>query len=438
MYFIIDIISFLFYFYLNKNMVMKKLFIIFSLFFLLINSRLYSQWLQVYAHNPSQTCMVIKFFDVNTGYNSGVLYNGSNNNIYKTTNGGLNWIIQNSGYTAQRFMAIHIVHPDTVYICGNYGKVLRTYNGGQNWNLIYADTTRQFWDMQFVNSNTGYITGSYGHFMKTTNKGDNWTVLSTGVQNAMQGMCFLNENTGFISGAPLILKTTDGGNTWQDLNAPYVSSLETFTDVKFFNESTGLYSTNAGRIVRTSDGGSNWTQIYYTPGTAVWRLSFIDSNKGYGCTSDGKIVNTTNGGILWGFQFTPVPVTENIYNVDFPSLLTGYACTWSGKILKTTNGGLSYISQSGTGIPDVFALKQNYPNPFNSMTNVEWQMLYAEHAKIIVYDVMGKEVAVLVDEKLSAGSYSVSFNGGNLTSGVYFYKMTAGNYTETKKMIIIR
>lgn len=146
------------------------------IFILLINFSFVSyssaQWYQAYSQPTAQSCFALKFFDNNTGYHSGVLYNGSTFNIYKTTNGGLNWTSQNSGYTAQRFMAIHIIHPDTVFICGNYGKILRTYNGGQNWNTVYSDTNIQFWGMKFVNSNTGFAAGSYGTILKTTNKGD--------------------------------------------------------------------------------------------------------------------------------------------------------------------------------------------------------------------------------------------------------------------------
>jgi len=102
-----------------------------------------------------------------------------------------------------------------------------------------------------------------------------------------------------------------------------------------------------------------------------------------------------------------------------------------------TSEGPSVVIDPGVE-PTGYRLFQNYPNPFNSMTNVKWQMLNAEQVKIIVYDVMGREVDVLVDERLSAGSYSVNFNAGNLTSGVYFYRLTAGNFSETRKMTLLK
>ncbi len=97
-------------------------------------------------------------------------------NIHKTTNGGVNYTLQSSGWTAQRFMTIWTLSADTVMMAGNYGKMIKTVNGGNNWITVYADTTLQFWGLWFTNPQTGYVAGSNGRIMKTTNRGDNWTI----------------------------------------------------------------------------------------------------------------------------------------------------------------------------------------------------------------------------------------------------------------------
>ena len=89
-------------------------------------------------------------------------------------------------------------------------------------------------------------------------------------------------------------------------------------------------------------------------------------------------------------------------------------------------------------IPDGFVLYQNYPNPFNPSTNIEFQIADGNFVSLKVYDVVGKEVATLVDEYKSAGRYEVAFNASNFPSGIYFYQMTAGALLETKKMILIK
>jgi len=88
--------------------------------------------------------------------------------------------------------------------------------------------------------------------------------------------------------------------------------------------------------------------------------------------------------------------------------------------------------------PVSYQLKQNYPNPFNPSTKISWQSPLGSHQTLKIYDVMGNEVAALVDEYKPAGSYEVEFNAEGLSTGIYFYKLNAGEFTETKKMILLK
>ncbi|MBN1633778.1 MAG: T9SS type A sorting domain-containing protein [Ignavibacteria bacterium] len=96
------------------------------------------------------------------------------------------------------------------------------------------------------------------------------------------------------------------------------------------------------------------------------------------------------------------------------------------------------VQKISVELPAEYELCQNYPNPFNSMTNVKWQMLNAGAVKIIVYDLLGKEVATLVNEELQTGVYQVRFDAENLTSGVYYYRLETNKFSETKKMTILK
>ena len=112
------------------------------------------------------------------------------------------------------------------------------------------------------------------------------------------------------------------------------------------------------------------------------------------------------------------------------------------EIAQTWNWTLPYfmtsIKQVGTEIPGTFSLEQNYPNPFNSITNVKFKIANSGLTTLKVYDLPGKEVAIIVNEILHPGTYSVMFDGSNLASGVYFYKMQAGNFIEVRKMILTK
>jgi len=89
-------------------------------------------------------------------------------------------------------------------------------------------------------------------------------------------------------------------------------------------------------------------------------------------------------------------------------------------------------------VPASYALMQNYPNPFNPLTTIVYEVPEPGHVRIAVYDSAGEEVAVLVDGVMAAGRKSVDFNGFNLASGVYFYRMTAGSFSESKRMVLVR
>jgi hypothetical protein len=89
-------------------------------------------------------------------------------------------------------------------------------------------------------------------------------------------------------------------------------------------------------------------------------------------------------------------------------------------------------------VPMKYSLGQNYPNPFNSTSNLKFQIVNTGDVKLIVYDIMGKEVQTLVNERLQPGTYEASFDGSMLNSGVYFYKLVTDGYTETKKMLMVK
>jgi hypothetical protein len=145
----------------------------------------------------------------------------------------------------------------------------------------------------------------------------------------------------------------------------------------------------------------------------------------------------------------------SIITLEAQSILT----VGSGAILNiSTSGDICSDSLSGTitgngsfcgnptevkseltdNIPTTFSLEQNYPNPFNPATKLNWQSPVSGHQTVKVYDILGNEVASLVDEFKSAGTYEVDFNAVNLPSGVYFYKLQIGNFVSTKKMTLIK
>ena len=111
----------------------------------------------------------------------------------------------------------------------------------------------------------------------------------------------------------------------------------------------------------------------------------------------------------------------------------------NGAIRKTTNGGNPIgIEPLSGNLPEKFSLMQNYPNPFNPETNIEFTIPQRTHVKLTIYDNLGREVYALVNDELPAGKYRTDFNAFSLSSGIYYYKLVTGNFTDTKKMILVK
>jgi hypothetical protein len=107
--------------------------------------------------------------------------------------------------------------------------------------------------------------------------------------------------------------------------------------------------------------------------------------------------------------------------------------------LLTSNGCIPIgITPISTEIPEQYSLEQNYPNPFNPVTNIRFDVAKSSNVSLKIYDAAGNEIAVLVNQDLNAGTYNYDFNAANYPSGVYFYVLTAGEFTSTKKMVLIK
>ncbi|MBK7497586.1 MAG: T9SS type A sorting domain-containing protein [Ignavibacteriales bacterium] len=104
----------------------------------------------------------------------------------------------------------------------------------------------------------------------------------------------------------------------------------------------------------------------------------------------------------------------------------------------STNYFITDVEENYNSIPEKFFLSQNYPNPFNPSTKISWQSPVSSHQTLKIYDVLGNEVATLVNEYRNAGSYEIDFNASKLSSGIYFYRLSAGSFVQTKKMILIK
>lgn len=197
----------------------------------------------------------------------------------------------------------------------------------------------------------------------------------------------------WLNFSSLTLQSPNGGEVW------VVGETEeiTWTDVNVYDV----------KIELSVDNGTSWSTITEsTPntGTYSWIVESQDSSDQ--CLI--RITNVDDGNVL--------DVSDDVFTID---MITG-------------------VEELEEGIPSEFDLSQNYPNPFNPITLIKYQVPEASLVSIIIYDVIGREIATLINEVKQPGVYQVSFNGENLASGVYFYKMIAGEFSSVKKMNFLK
>jgi hypothetical protein len=148
-------------------------------------------------------------------------------------------------------------------------------------------------------------------------------------------------------------------------------------------------------------------------------------------------VKTTNGGFNWSVLNSGT--RKRLNGVSFINKDTGIVVGDSGLVLTTYTGGiLTGVGNEATLIPERFLLHQNYPNPVNPVTNIRYDLPHDKYVTIKVYDVLGKEVVTLVNENKEAGRYLVSFNAANFSSGIYFYTVNAGEFSQTRRMTLLK
>jgi hypothetical protein len=158
--------------------------------------------------------------------------------------------------------------------------------------------------------------------------------------------------------------------------------------------------------------------------------------RGYAGNRTYQILKTYNGGLNWGYQLDSV----GSYKFSFIDSLRG----WKGDfgIAKTTNGGGTLIYSgfinTGNEIPVDFTLHQNYPNPFNPATTINLDVPKSSEVNLVICDMLGRELYTIANQFLKTGSYSFTWDARNYSSGIYFYRLTAGSFLQTRKMVLIK
>jgi len=392
----------------------------------------------------NKTLTDVHFVDQNNGWISG--WTGT---ILHTTDGGANWNPQDPPPN-NAYESVYFVDDQTGWACGYSGKMIHTIDGGNTWTDQQSGTDDFLFDLHFLNADTGWAAGGdFGTFplfepnrliIYTTNGGANWiTQLNQDNESVLLSIHFTDKDNGCAVGETgAIVNTANGGNVWSEQMS---TTSYHFYDVYFANSSIGwvvgvyLGLPHVSVIFNTTDGGINWNSQTFEEDESLAGIYFVDEMTGWavgGATTLGRVKHTTDGGINWVNQDSG---TNNVLNkVFFVDSNTGWAVGYNGTIISTANP----VSVNDYTQPVEYELLQNYPNPFNPTTTINYSILSEEFVTLRVYNAIGEELITLLSEVKSAGNYEVTFNAENLASGIYYYRINAGEFNSIKKMILIK
>ncbi len=425
-----------------------------------------ANWIQAAYPPQLRAIATVQFINASTVYACGAI----NNYVYKTD-------VFNT--TRSTFFNQINKRYRLKGICDNSaenyrGVFIKSTNTGVSWQVVgqLDSLTGYITDMHFFNANTGYAAidtnpSGYPKLHKTTNAGLNWQYIALIDSNYItEDIYFMDINTGFLCGYLVglqrssIYKTTNGGVNWSRNDFLYT---EGFVEVNFFNASTGLAVGNSGpnflgtKIFRTTNAGNSWDSIFAYPnvspqfvkiltGTSTAFASGFLAYDTMTAFTKTYTFKSTDYGLNWIVKYFN---NENLISgcklIDQNNFfMSGGDLSDKAVILKSTNGGNVLVKNTESSIPSSFFLYQNYPNPFNPTTSIKYCIPVCNSSEswnpviMKIYNILGKEIATLVNEKQSPGTYEVKFDARNLPSGVYFYKLQSENFIEVKRMVLIK
>ncbi len=465
--------------------------------------------------NASFNFYKLKFLNVNTGFLSAATYDNNYWNgtyVLKTTDGGLNWATTIYS-TSYRFPDFSFPSVNNGFLISEsiFGRIF-DYNG----NFIFTAPNRLY-RVYSVNNSIAYSVGDTGGIVKTTNGGLNWNVQNSNTSIRLNAVEFLNGNTGYIAGnGGTVLKTNTGGETpltisgtirYQDNNQPVTSGY--VKALHFDSASANITTIDSAQIqsngsymmmripphisldimaFENDEAQLSYVPTYY-PSTTNWQnatsltldssltniniLVYRISNPGGPLHIAGHITKLSQnpyvglyGAIVYaktGSLYQGYSISDNngMYRVDSlsagsynvivdrmgfgeitrPVILTNFSKDTIDFIMDNLTG----LESQNQIIPKDYWLSSNYPNPFNPETNIKFGIPKDAKVNLVIYDILGREVAKLVNGELKAGVYSVNWNASSYASGIYFYKLEArqagsstGSFVQTKKMVLIK
>lgn len=398
-----------------------------------------SQWTQTSGTDSvAIICMAVNGDTVIAGGYYGV--------IYRSFDNGINWTqvttLPNANVgTGADVHALAIVDrklfaaSDSVYLSADKGLTWKTTalkNFAMNGTGVFS----------LASCGTSLFAGTNAGVFRSTDSGVSWSSANTGISGGVI-FDFTTQGTNvFAATGNGVFISTDSGANWVQTNANVPKSVNALT-VSGTTLFAGTHSggvPQATGIFRSSNNGTNWTQIstqLSIDGSGHPKFTVHQNNIFVSVGYQSGVFLSTNNGSSWTAVNSGLADTS-VYclAVSGPNILSGTAKRGVWK--RPLSQMITSVERLSNDLPTHFSLGQNFPNPFNPSTTIFFSIPSQSFVSLKVFDALGRLVANLVSEQLLAGKYSKNWNAVGLPSGVYFYRLQAGSFIDTKKQILLR
>ncbi len=386
---------------------------------------------------------------------------GDSGSIFYTSDGGNNWIQQQTN-TNSKIMRLFFLDDNRAWaLAWAEGRVrnetffgteiLKTTDGGLNWTVEQYNEEYVFLrGIYFLDALKGFAGGEPSEFLQTSDGGINWESASidsgTFADFPLIDFKFYNELHGYAYGgrfdiAGVVWRTTDGGNFWTSIDTAYAPA-DPINDIHFFDSTHIMGICGDPELLygigflNSTDAGATWDYLEIQVLGKALAVSFRTENEGWVVVpSTETLVATFDHAENW-VQY-PSPDSSMLYDIVFTDSLTGYAVGEEGVIVKYKYQKPNSIEEEKSLLPD-FTLYQNYPNPFNPSTTINYNIAEAGFVALKIYNTLGNQIWILVDEYKSVGNYKAEWNADGNPSGVYFIKLDVNGKFATKKMMLLK
>jgi photosystem II stability/assembly factor-like uncharacterized protein len=365
----------------------------------------------------------------------GTIYAACNlNGIQKSTDKGLTWKLINNGLPDTYFTSVFADNYSVLFASSYVGGTFKSTDKGENWTYINGNYFVNFFN---DDQNRIYGMGYGGGLQRTTDEGNSWIRLDKGFINSNVYSLVLDSSKNIYAGTygAAIYKSTDDGNSWTTVYQSTLGNISIGSMAIAPNGSIFAYNDGYG-ILRSTDNGLTWELVLADGGNQnVTALNINKNGEIFASSSNNQFYSSTDNGNTWKSVLDNMTFCS-IQDIKFDKDDTMYIAT-DESVWRSNPDNTIGIRDKSTVILQ-YSLSQNYPNPFNPSTTINYSVKNAGLVKINIYDILGRDVESLVNEKKQPGNYSVTFNAKSITSGVYFYKLEINDYALVKKMIFLK